>query len=134
MLITSRNPDWGDLAQVVDVNVFTPAEAVAFFQERLGREGAEVQGSGSAREQLAEMLGYLPLALEQAAAYMVTREVTVADYVRLYQTRWRELMARAKRPDAYHATVMTTWQISFEQIEAVPGAAELLALCCFLGA
>jgi tetratricopeptide (TPR) repeat protein len=70
--------------------------------------------------------------LEQAAAYMETRQMAAGSYLHLYQTRWRELMARAEPPDAYQATITTTWNIGFEQVQKVPGAAELLALCCFL--
>ncbi|MCL4261689.1 MAG: tetratricopeptide repeat protein [Anaerolineae bacterium] len=41
---------------------------------------------------------------------------------------WR----RATPPDRYHATITTTWQMAFEQIQKTPGAVELLNLCCFL--
>ncbi|MCB9434141.1 MAG: hypothetical protein H6668_19385 [Ardenticatenaceae bacterium] len=68
LLLTSRSPHWGSVAQVVDVNVFTPEEAVAFLAQRLG---ADAPGLA----ELAAELGYLPLALAQAAAYMETRGV-----------------------------------------------------------
>ncbi len=45
-----------------------------------------------------------PGALEQAAAYMARRRKSAADYLRLYRERRRELWARAKPPDDYHAT------------------------------
>jgi tetratricopeptide (TPR) repeat protein len=125
-LITSRNPHWQAQARVLDINVFTPQEAADFFQQRLGLADEPSLG------QLAEELGYLPLALEHAAAYIETRQTTAAIYLDLFQTRRQELWARIGPPDAYHATITTTWNIGFDQVRQVPGAAELLALCCFL--
>ncbi len=125
-LITSRRPHWRALARVLDINVFTAPEAADFFEQRL-----ELADDPSLR-QLAEALGYLPLALEHAVAYIETRQTTAAIYLDRFQTRRQELWARAEPPDAYHATITTTWNIGFDQVQQVPGAAELLALCCFL--
>jgi hypothetical protein len=63
VLVTSRNPTWTGLAATVPLDVLPRAEAVAFLQHRLGRDDP-------ALDQLAETLGELPLALEQAAAYL----------------------------------------------------------------
>ena len=51
-------------ARLYDLDVLTPAQALALFQARLGELGA---GLEAARD-LAHELGYLPLALELAAA------------------------------------------------------------------
>ncbi|MCA9998598.1 MAG: tetratricopeptide repeat protein [Anaerolineales bacterium] len=125
LLLTSRSPHWVSLAQVVNVNVFTPEEAVAFLAQRLGADAPGLV-------ELAAELGYLPLALAQAAAYMETRGVEAAAYRRLFQTRRQALWELEEAPDDYHATVATTWTIGFEQVQGVPGAADLLALCSFL--
>ena len=125
LLLTSRSPHWGGVAQVVDVNVFTPQEAVAFLRQRLG-------GDAPGLAELAAELGYLPLALAQAAAHMETRGMEAAAYRRLFQTRRQALWKLEEAPDDYHATVATTWNIGFEQVQGVPGAADLLALCSFL--
>jgi hypothetical protein len=83
-------------------------------------------------DQLAQELGYLPLALEQAAAYIDQNQASAADYLRLFQTRRRELWANTEPPDDYHATIATTWDIGFAEARQTPGAADLLHLCCFL--
>ncbi|MCZ7669410.1 MAG: tetratricopeptide repeat protein [Chloroflexi bacterium] len=64
ILITSRNPHWQSLGSVLRLDVFTPDEAAAFWREKLGA------GDETKRAELAAELGFLPLALEQAAAYM----------------------------------------------------------------
>ena len=98
MLITSRQPQWQQAA-VLSVDVFTPPEAAAFWQQRLAA-GAAAAGPQTAadRAALAEELGYLPLALEHAAAYMTTRGKSAADYWRLYQERRQALWARTPPP------------------------------------
>ncbi|NKQ37637.1 MAG: tetratricopeptide repeat protein [Chloroflexi bacterium] len=152
VLITSRRPHWSQ-AQTVRLGVFTAEEAAAFWRKRLeigrlgiGRtcpepvEGSGIDGAESpisnrqspALAELAAELGYLPLALEHAAAYMETRGKSAAAYRRLYRERRRELWARAEPPDDYHATITTTWQIAFDHARQTPGAAALLNLCCFL--
>src|SRR5204863_2916504 len=59
---------------------------------------------------------------------------TLSDYLRLYATHRKELLARHSRLILdYPETVATTWSLSFQQIEqANPAAAEVLRLCAFL--
>ncbi len=132
VLISSRNPDWGTMARVVTLGVFTPAESGAFWAARL-EEGAEAEQAARAR--LAEELGDLPLALEHAAAYMEAKGKGAEAYLRLYQKQRRKLWGEHTHPPTdYHATVATTWQLSFAEVQKTAGAAELLAVCAFLAA
>ena len=131
VLITSRQPNWAK-AQVLKVDVFAPAEAAAFWAQRM-EDGDEPVDShiATSRETLAEALGYLPLALEHAAAYMTVRSKNAADYLALFQERREALWARTTPPDDYHATITTTWEMAFAHAKSTPGAADLLNLCCF---
>jgi hypothetical protein len=63
VLVTSRNPSWGGLSATVPVEVLARAKAVEFLQRRAGLDD-------QAADALADALGDLPLALEQAAAYL----------------------------------------------------------------
>ncbi|GIK59103.1 MAG: hypothetical protein BroJett015_47660 [Chloroflexota bacterium] len=144
ILITSRNPNWGGLVgqdAILPLDTFTRAEAIRFLQVRSRQFIAIFEGDKSPptnREEeaeigkLAELLGDFPLALEQAAAFMEARQMGCAAYRRLYETKRQEVWRRATPPDRYHATITTTWQMAFEQIQKRPGAVELLNLCCFL--
>lgn len=140
VLITSRNPNWRGTAQVLAVNVFAPEEAIKFLQQRLGRGAGEQGGrlvlsevEGGEEELLAQELGYLPLALEHAGAYVEATGCTLADYRRLLATQRARLWEKAAAPDAYHATITTTWEISFQQVrQKNPAAIALFNLCCFL--
>jgi tetratricopeptide (TPR) repeat protein len=129
ILITSRYPHWQARGATLRLDVFTPAEAAAFWAERLANLRDWTRSDGAA---LADTLGRLPLAMEHAAAYMNSRRLDAAAYLELYRQRRQELWRRATTPDDYHATITTTWKIGFEQARQTPGAAGLLNLCCFL--
>ncbi len=80
-----------------------------------------------------EELGDLPLALEQAAAYMVETGFALADYLTLFRTRRRELWSQQKPPAGYPATVGTTWAMAVDRLRTEePRAVDLLNLCAFL--
>src|SRR5207248_7600244 len=81
------------------------------------------------------LLGGLPLALDQAAAYVEENRCRLADYLSLYQTRRIALLERrgSLSHRDYPDSVATTWSLSFKQIEQTsPAAAELLRFCAFL--
>ena len=162
VLITSRNPNYGGLGQVLELGLFELAEAVDFLFQRSGaaidphpnpppgrgRELApspskgEGWGEGESLERkskawqeaadLAEALGRLPLALEHAAAYVASKSSSFAKYHALFTERHNELWQRAEKPERYHATISTTWELAFDEIKKTPGALDLLNLCCFL--
>ncbi|HVU66893.1 MAG TPA: tetratricopeptide repeat protein [Ktedonobacteraceae bacterium] len=76
----------------------------------------------------------LPLALDQAGAYVKETPCTLADYLRLYQQRQQDLLSRRSRENQeYPASVATTWSLSFEKVaRANPAATDLMTLCAFL--
>ncbi|MFJ3882416.1 tetratricopeptide repeat protein, partial [Streptomyces sp. NPDC090077] len=64
----------------IDVDVYTPAEAVAYLHERVTADGGEHLLNGR-EDDVARALGYLPLALGHAAAYLLAEELTSAQYL-----------------------------------------------------
>lgn len=88
VLITSQNPHWPG-RQALDVPVLDIEVAAGFLQARTGSadRGAAVE--------LASALGGLPLALEQAAAYILATGRGVAGYLELFRQRSPDLLARA---------------------------------------
>lgn len=75
----------------------------------------------------------LPLALDQAGAYIEETGCSLAAYVQLYQTRSGELLGLRKSLAADHPEpVTTTWSLSFEQVKQANRAPEALLHCCAL--
>jgi tetratricopeptide (TPR) repeat protein len=127
VLVTSRNPAWRGVASPLTVQVMERPESVDFLLKRTGQADEE------AADALAEALGDLPLALEQAGAYVEATGGSLAGYLRLFRRRHRELLSRGRPSTDYPDTVATTWELSFQQVQqASPARADLLNLCAFL--
>lgn len=79
-------------------------------------------------------LDSLPLALDQAGAYIEETQCSLSHYLTLYQTHRKKLLARRGIESSnYPLTVETTWSLSFQKVkQANPAAAELLRACAFL--
>jgi hypothetical protein len=124
VLITSQNPNWP--GQVLDIPVLTLEVAARFLADRTGASDRQ------AAAELASELGGLPLALEQAASYVVASGENLAGYLALFRQRRPDLLARGE-PTGYSKTVAATWSLAFEQLlQTQPEAIGLLRLiaCC----
>ena len=84
-----------------------------------------------AARELAAELGGLPLALEQAAAYIHATADSLAGYLASLRRRRVELLARGE-PTGYEKTVASTWTLAFDRLmRTEPGAVGLLRLLAF---
>ncbi|MGB3458436.1 MAG: FxSxx-COOH system tetratricopeptide repeat protein [Halobacteriota archaeon] len=127
VIITSRNPLWGGVAKLMPARVFDRAESIEFLCKRTGQEDKK------AADALADELGDLPLALEQAGAYIETTGISLSEYQELFQSRRKELWEDESHPPDYPDSVATTWSLAMEQVsQESQAAADLLNLCAFL--
>ena len=124
VLVTSRNQIWPP-GQVLEVPVLDPQVAAEFLVSRTG------DADRRAAVELAWVLGGLPLALEQAAAYAQASGENLAGYLASFRQRRADLLSRGE-PIGYTETVATTWRMAFEDLQhTAPGAAGLLRLLAF---
>ena len=127
VLVTSRDASWEQHAALAELEVFTSEEAVAFLLARSGTTDQQAAG------QIATLLGWLPLALEQAGAYVRETRLPLAGYLQRLQQFPTLTMAKGHPRDRDPAdTVATTWQVSLDRVESAPGAVSLLEVCAFL--
>jgi hypothetical protein len=119
VIITSQNASW----PVPTIEV-PPLEADVAGGFLLARAKSNEQ---AAAHDLAEELGGLPLALEQACAYMVTSGLSIADYLRQFRVRHAELLARGEPAD-HCDNVATTFSLAFGLLQQA--APEAIALLC----
>jgi tetratricopeptide (TPR) repeat protein len=130
VLVTSRWSAWGSRATPLRLNVLRREESIAFLHKRTGADDQK------ALDVLAELLGDLPLALEEAAAYLEETGVGLDDYLELVRGRARELFG-LDRPAANEQgdqrRVATVWSLSLDRVhQEAPAAEALLGLCAFL--
>jgi hypothetical protein len=120
-LVTTRRRDAvlaGSGRQVVDIGLYTPQEARAYLRVKLPDE--DRGDDESELVALAAELDYLPLALAQAASFIVDRRETVAGYRRRMHNRrhrMEQLFPADALADDYRSTVAATWAISVERAD-----------------
>ncbi|QWF80427.1 hypothetical protein HUW46_03848 [Amycolatopsis sp. CA-230715] len=125
ILITSRNSDWAGIARPLELAVFKREESI----ELLGRRGPEINVEDA--DELAEKLGDLPLAVEQAAAWRAVTGMPVQEYLRLFDDSVEEILDTASAPD-YEVSVAAAWNVSFEELKTRnPAAHQILHICAF---
>jgi tetratricopeptide (TPR) repeat protein len=130
VLVTSRWSAWGRQASSLPVNVLARDESIAFLRKRTGADDQ------AALDALAELLGDLPLALEEAAAYLEETRVGLGEYLELVRDRARELFGLDQPPTDEHGDqrrVGTVWSLSLDRVHReAPAAEALLSLWAFL--
>ena len=125
VLITTQNQHWPP-GQALDVPVLDPEVAADFLVNRTG------DPDRAAARELAAELGGLPLALEQAAAYMQATGTTLARYLPLFRARQADLLARGEAA-GHPADVAATLGLALSRLaDEAPAAAGLLRLLAFL--
>ncbi|MFI6822521.1 tetratricopeptide repeat protein [Micromonospora sp. NPDC050187] len=117
-VVTTRSMDSALAAgrHRIDVGVFTPAESMNYLAAKLAGDSIRLEQAAD----LADDLGHLPLALAQAAAYILDRtSMTCASYRRRLADRRRQLVALAPRvlPDDYPYPVAVTWSLSIDRAD-----------------
>ena len=135
ILITARIPRFDSLglARPVCLDPLSQEESVTFLMQRTGRlpDNAEEL---SAAQGIATEVGGLPLALEQAAAYILERQICFQDYLVSFRQQRLAILQRS-RPvmGDYPESISTTWSLNFQAVaSASPLAADILCVSAFL--
>lgn len=140
ILITTRSQIIGTLGYSIDLHKMEQAEGVLFLLQRakilsLSEPLKQVPASLLAQaETVVELLDGLPLALDQAAAYIEETACSISDYLEHYTTQRNALLNnRGTTYSPHPASVAATLSLSFQRVEQTsPLAADLLRLCAFL--
>src|SRR5437899_2932991 len=89
----------------------------------------------SQAERIVKMMDGLPLAIDQAAAYIDETGCSLTDYLEQYRQQQTRFMQWLNSSNDYPLPVAKTWSLSFKQAEKRnPAAADLLRVCAFLAA
>src|SRR5450755_3301687 len=140
ILLTTRAYDMRRLATRLEVETLPTEQGALLLLRRaalLPLDGTLEQAAADeqrlARE-LTEELGGLPLALDQAGAYLEATGMSLDEYLQIYQIHRQTLLNERRSLVTDHPEpVATTWSLAFERVEAKsPAAADLLRLCAYL--
>ncbi len=125
VLITTQNQHWPP-GQALDVPVLDSEVAADFLVNRTGDADRVAAG------ELAGELGGLPLALEQAAAYMQATGTTLARYLPMFRARQADLLAHGQAA-GHPVDVAATLGLALSRLaDEDRSAAGLMRLLAFL--
>jgi hypothetical protein len=123
VLITSRNPQWSDRTQVLQVEVFERRESVAHIRQRVPSIRPEQAG------RVAELLGDLPIAVAAAGAWLKDTGTPIIEYLRQIERHGPSIPELGSD----NPSLETTWDLSLERLQQRSAAAyRLLQLCSVL--
>ena len=131
VLFTSREGNWEEVAAALPVELFSLEEAQNYFTKATGR------GNNEGLDDLIEALGYLPLAMAQAAAFIRVEwknhpERGYTEYLEQFKKRTEEMLRKYPVADEDKRVVYATWDISMERIKNTKESAwQLLNIMAF---
>jgi tetratricopeptide (TPR) repeat protein/DNA-binding XRE family transcriptional regulator len=146
ILLTTRRQALGTLAQGINLMPMEHAEGTLFVLRRakvIGPErgseqiqplAAKIPAEYAAASKLVAEMGGLPLAMDQAGAYIEETGCGFATYLRRYEQQHGLLLDRRGSPGIDHPqAVSTTFQLAMEQVEqGQQVAADILRICALL--
>lgn len=147
ILLTTRGLALGTLAQGLDLAPMEQREAILFVLRRA--KVLDLQANDEhvlqfadrapapyrATTELVAMLGGLPLALDQAGAYLEETRCGLPAYVELFRKESAALLSLRGRSDAHPAAVSTMFRLSATATIALhPAAGDFLHVCALLSA
>lgn len=142
LLVTTKSGSLGhDLAHgesCVETTPFPNHEAEELLRSKLDGAGSSLDVLSTRR--LLNILGYIPLAITQAAAFIKRNKWTIRCYLTALERNKQNLtdhlsqeLQDSRRPRGFSNSVFRTWKLSFDQILAQePQTAKLLSLVAML--
>ena len=127
VLITSRDPAWREIAATVGVREFTRPESIALLQ-RLAPDLTAAEA-----DRVADAVGDLPLAVEQAGSLLADTGLTVDKYLRLLADRAQDVLDHDPG-GAYPQSLAASWAVAFDRLaDDDPTALDLLTVVAWCG-
>jgi tetratricopeptide (TPR) repeat protein len=132
VLLTGRLARWSTEVEPLELDVLTEEAAAGFLLARTKDRRRKSPEDADLAVALARELGFLPLALEQAGAYIAERRLTLAAYLEEWHSRHDQVLTWFNpRVSHYPASIAVTWQTSVERLSAP--ARRLLERLAWLG-
>lgn len=119
VLITSRLTQWSGSVEPLELDVLASTDAAQFLLERTGRSRRKLASDQTDAAELARELDGLALALEQAAACIAQRHISLSGYLR----DWRAHLPAVQewynpQLTKYPRSVAVTWETTLAQLHA----------------
>ena len=138
-LLTTRASATGAIAERVEVSRMGRDEGALFLLRRAkiiprdaGLNAAPLTEREAAKK-FCGKVGGLPLALDQAGAFVEENQTALQEYLDLYCAEGKKLRAERGELEREHASVALTFSLAFQKVaKESQAAADLMRLCAFL--
>ncbi|MBT2415753.1 tetratricopeptide repeat protein [Streptomyces sp. ISL-12] len=123
VMATSRREDAqlsGGGRALIRIGLYTDSEARAYLKRRLTDAGHPHLHHPDQAGEIAAELGHLPLALGHAAAYLINKRTTMADYLTLLRdtsSRLGDLLPESADTEGYGRPVTASLLLSLDAVE-----------------
>lgn len=128
VIMTTRHADVAPLGTLIPVNGMNEADAVELLLQRTGH--ARTIAHLTQARAVVKVLGYLPLAIDQSAAYIRARKISPEEFLDHYKHRKEKILKDVPHIWEYQRSlgegegetetplgVFTTWEMSFLQAQ-----------------
>jgi len=137
IIMTTRQQHWPSSFKILNIDIMTENDALDLLQSLIKKN---INHEKSYATTLVKTLGFLPLAVAQAGAYIQQNNISIAEYLILYQKHEQELLSDPTIPLGVDSLpVAVTWDISLQAINQDPSIIdnvslpiELLMVCAYL--
>jgi tetratricopeptide (TPR) repeat protein len=123
VLVTSNAPTWRGVAEAVEIRLWPKQIGAEYLLARTGRPSERATA-----ETLSDMLGGLPLAHEQAAAFCERLDISLAEYQKRFAAEPQRMLDTTRdAPSVYDKrTVAKTFALAIKEAAKLDPAAEPL--------
>ncbi len=134
----SQHVSDSDVKAQIKVEEMGLENGLLFLLRRSGR--MQDEDNLDAAQQVVELLGGLPLALDQAGAYIAGTDISFADYLKRYSMQRHCLLSKRRLTEStfrertrHPESVTVTFKLIFEELSGqYPLATDVLSFCAFL--
>lgn len=133
IVFTSRDPSAAELASDgLLLEMMKPKEFKSLLISRAGLINSNEKELRDVNI-IVKALSHLPLAIDQAGAFIRARKCSPATYIRQFESQRERILNFSLKLSSYNKSVITTWEVSFKRLKADSLiAAKLLLIFCFL--
>ena len=128
ILVTSRKPSWGGTAAAVPVDVFPRVESIEHLRARAPKV------SPQEANQVAALVGDLPLAVTAAAAFLAETRFSVDEFLEAVRTRGPSALTlpgdESVSKELRDRPLPAIWEVSLSELEVRSAAAYRLLQFC----
>lgn len=125
VMTSRRAAGWHGIASPIRLDVLEPDEAADLLTRIVTHGGPrDLDGAG----QLCDELGYLPLAIEQAGAYIAEAGITPREYMALLARAPAAMYAESAEGTDPERTISRIWRVTLDHLAEEPLTGQLLRI------